>query len=112
MVIVKIAALLLFIALGVTAFNGDNFTPFYGGEEEGFGGVVTAASIIFFAYIGFDAISTSGEETRNPGRDLPIAILGSLGDRDAALHRRRDRGRRRAADGPARGRRRRRSRPP
>jgi len=78
MVLVKIAALLLFIVLGVTAFTSDNFTPFYGGEEEGFGGVVTAASIIFFAYIGFDAISTSGEETRNPGRDLPIAILGSL----------------------------------
>ena len=78
MVIIKLAALLLFIAIGVTAFNGDHFTPFYGGEEEGFNGVVTAASIIFFAYIGFDAISTSGEETRNPGRDLPIAILGSL----------------------------------
>jgi len=40
--------------------------------------VVTAASVIFFAYIGFDAVSTSGEETRNPGRDLPIAIVGSL----------------------------------
>ena len=78
MVVVKIAALLLFIAIGVTAFTADNFSPFYGGEEEGFGGVVTAASIIFFAYIGFDAISTSGEETTNPGRDLPIAILGSL----------------------------------
>jgi APA family basic amino acid/polyamine antiporter len=78
MVFVKIAALLLFIAIGVTAFTSDNFTPFYGGEEEGFSGVVTAASIIFFAYIGFDAISTSGEETKNPSRDLPIAILGSL----------------------------------
>jgi APA family basic amino acid/polyamine antiporter len=78
MVIVKIVALVLFIVLGVSAFTSDNFTPFYGGEEQGFGGVVTAASIIFFAYIGFDAISTSGEETRNPGRDLPIAIVGSL----------------------------------
>jgi basic amino acid/polyamine antiporter, APA family len=78
MVVVKIAALLMFIAVGVTAFSGDNFEPFYGGDEEGFGGVVTAASIIFFAYIGFDAISTSGEETTNPGRDLPIAIIGSL----------------------------------
>ena len=79
MVLVKIAALVMFIAIGVTAFNGDNFSPFYGGEKEGFSGVVTAASIIFFAYIGFDAISTSGEETKNPGRDLPIAILVSLG---------------------------------
>ena len=50
-------------------------TPF---APEGTGGVVTAASLIFFAYIGFDAISTSGEETKNPQRDLPIAILGSL----------------------------------
>ena len=79
MVLVKIAALLMFIVLGVGAFTSDNFTPFYGGEKEGFGGVVTAASIIFFAYNGFDAISTSGEETKNPGRDLPIAILVSLG---------------------------------
>ncbi len=79
MVLVKIAALLLFIVLGVTAFTSDNFTPFYGGSDPSFGGVVTAASIIFFAYIGFDAISTSGEETKNPGRDLPIAILVSLG---------------------------------
>ena len=78
MVVVKIVALLLFIGLGVTAFTSDNFTPFYGGEDQSFGGVVTAASIIFFAYIGFDAISTSGEETKNPSRDLPIAILGSL----------------------------------
>jgi APA family basic amino acid/polyamine antiporter len=78
MVLVKIAALLLFIVLGITAFSSDNFSPFYGGEKEGFSGVVTAASIIFFAYIGFDAISTSGEETKNPGRDLPIAIIGSL----------------------------------
>ena len=44
----------------------------------GFDGVVSAASLIFFAYIGFDAISTSGEETKNPQKDLPIAILGSL----------------------------------
>ncbi|HZH25378.1 MAG TPA: amino acid permease [Solirubrobacteraceae bacterium] len=79
MVLVKIAALLMFIVVGVTAFDGDNFSPFYGGEKEGISGVVTAASIIFFAYIGFDAISTSGEETKNAGRDLPIAILASLG---------------------------------
>jgi APA family basic amino acid/polyamine antiporter len=75
MVFVKTAILLLFIALAFTAFNSDNLTPFFHG---GFDGVVSAASLIFFAYIGFDAISTSGEETRNPQRDLPIAILSSL----------------------------------
>jgi APA family basic amino acid/polyamine antiporter len=75
MVVIKLLVLALFLALGVTAFNSDNFTPFM---PEGTDGVVTAASVIFFAYIGFDAVSTSGEETRNPGRDLPIAIVGSL----------------------------------
>jgi basic amino acid/polyamine antiporter, APA family len=75
MVFVKTAILLLFIALAFTAFNSDNLSPFMRG---GFDGVVSAASLIFFAYIGFDAISTSGEETKNPQRDLPIAILGSL----------------------------------
>ena len=52
-----------------------NLSPF---APNGFDGVVTAASVVFFAYIGFDAISTSGEETMRPGRDLPIAIIGSL----------------------------------
>jgi basic amino acid/polyamine antiporter, APA family len=75
MVFVKSGILLLFIALAFTAFNSDNLTPFMHG---GFDGVVSAASLIFFAYIGFDAISTSGEETKNPQRDLPIAIIGSL----------------------------------
>jgi len=75
MVIVKLAILGLFLVLGVTAFTSDNLTPF---TPEGTGGMVTAASVIFFAYIGFDAVSTSGEETKNPGRDLPIAIIGSL----------------------------------
>jgi APA family basic amino acid/polyamine antiporter len=75
MVFVKVGILLLFIVLAFTAFDGDNLRPF---APEGTSGVVTAASLIFFAYIGFDAISTSGEETRRPQRDLPIAILGSL----------------------------------
>jgi basic amino acid/polyamine antiporter, APA family len=75
MVVLKLAVLGLFLVLGVTAFNGDNLTPF---TPEGGGGVVTAAAVIFFAYIGFDAVSTSGEETKNPSRDLPIAIVGSL----------------------------------
>jgi basic amino acid/polyamine antiporter, APA family len=75
MVITKLAIVVLFIVLAVTGFHSGNLHPF---APHGFNGVVTAASVIFFAYIGFDAISTSGEETKNPGRDLPIAIIGSL----------------------------------
>ncbi len=75
MVVIKISILVMFIVLAFTAFNSDHLTPF---APEGSSGVVTAASLIFFAYIGFDAISTSGEETRRPQRDLPVAILGSL----------------------------------
>jgi APA family basic amino acid/polyamine antiporter len=77
MVAIKLAVLALFIVLGLTAFDGDNFSPFFV-EGEGLSGTVTAASLIFFAYIGFDAVSTSGEEVENPGRDLPRAIIGSL----------------------------------
>jgi APA family basic amino acid/polyamine antiporter len=75
MVFIKIAILLLFIALGITAFDSDNFSPFF---VEGVSGTVTAASLIFFAYIGFDAVSTSSEEVNRPQRDLPLAIVGSL----------------------------------
>src|SRR3954462_1987514 len=75
MVMIKVAIVILFIILAFTGFDSGNLPPF---NPEGFGGVVTAASVIFFAYIGFDAVSTSGEETRNPSRDLPIAIVGSL----------------------------------
>ena len=75
MVILKLAILVFFVVAGVTAFNGDNFSPF---APHGMSGVVDAAALIFFAYIGFDAVSTSGEECRRPARDLPIAIVGSL----------------------------------
>ena len=75
MVILKLAILVFFIVVGVTAFNGDNFSPF---APHGASGVVDAAALIFFAYIGFDAVSTSGEESRRPAKDLPIAIVGSL----------------------------------
>jgi basic amino acid/polyamine antiporter, APA family len=75
MVVTKLLIIVLFIGLAFTGFESGNLTPF---SPHGFDGVVTAASVIFFAYIGFDAISTSGEETKNPGRDLPIAIIGSL----------------------------------
>jgi basic amino acid/polyamine antiporter, APA family len=75
MVVIKIAIVILFIVLAFTGFESSNLKPF---NPEGFGGVWTAASVIFFAYIGFDAISTSGEEVKRPARDLPIAIITSL----------------------------------
>jgi APA family basic amino acid/polyamine antiporter len=75
MVVIKIGIVLLFIVLAFTGFDSGNLSPF---NPKGFDGIVTAGSVVFFAYIGFDAISTSGEETRNPGRDLPIAIIASL----------------------------------
>lgn len=75
MVFIKLTIVSLFIVIAATGFHADNLTPF---APNGFDGIVSAASVIFFAYIGFDAISTSGEETKNPGRDLPIAIIGSL----------------------------------
>jgi basic amino acid/polyamine antiporter, APA family len=76
MVIFKTVVLLFFVAVGFSAFNGhhfDNFAP------NGFSGIANAAALIFFAYIGFDAISTAGGEAKKPGRDLPIAILAALG---------------------------------
>jgi APA family basic amino acid/polyamine antiporter len=63
MVTLKIAILIFFIVVGVGSINGDNFSPWSSG---GFNGTVDAAALIFFAYIGFDAISTSGEEAKNP----------------------------------------------
>jgi basic amino acid/polyamine antiporter, APA family len=75
MVFTKLSIIVLFIVLAFTGFNSDNLHPF---APNGFSGIVDGAAIVFFAYIGFDAISTSGEETKNPGRDLPIAIVGSL----------------------------------
>jgi basic amino acid/polyamine antiporter, APA family len=75
MVVIKLAIVVLFIVLAFTGFDSANLSPF---APKGFDGIVTAGSVVFFAYIGFDAISTSGEETMNPGRHLPIAIIGSL----------------------------------
>jgi APA family basic amino acid/polyamine antiporter len=76
MVVVKLAALALFVVVGGTHLNAANFTPF---SPNGFTGIHNAAAIVFFAYIGFDAISTAAEETRDPNRNLPIGILGGLG---------------------------------
>ena len=75
MVAVKLLALGLFIAAGLTKINPANYTPFAPG---GFTGIHNGAAIVFFAYIGFDAISTAAEETKNPQRNLPIGILGGL----------------------------------
>jgi basic amino acid/polyamine antiporter, APA family len=75
MVVGKILVLLFFIAVAFSAFDGDHFSDF---APNGFDGIEEAAALIFFAYIGFDAVSTGSEETRRPQRDLPIAIVGSL----------------------------------
>ncbi|HEY6890878.1 MAG TPA: amino acid permease [Solirubrobacter sp.] len=76
MVGVKLVILAFFIVVAfAAAFSTDNLKPF---APEGVHGVVSAAAVIFFAYIGFDAVSTGAEEARNPKRDLPIAIVGSL----------------------------------
>lgn len=83
-VVIKLAVILLFIGFGAFYISVDNWTPFIPenvtGEYGKFGwsGVAQAAAIIFFAYIGFDAVSTTAQEAKNPQRDLPIGILGSL----------------------------------
>jgi APA family basic amino acid/polyamine antiporter len=88
-VIVKVCVLIVFIGLGINYIMGHhseavaNWTPFippnpghYG--DFGWSGIATAAGVIFFAYIGFDAVSTAAQESKNPRRDMPIGILGSL----------------------------------
>lgn len=75
MVIVKMAILFFFIYAGVQYVKPEHWTPFM---PNGFAGVWVGASLIFFAYIGFDAVSTAAEECRRPERDLPIGIIGSL----------------------------------
>ena len=85
LVLVKVVALIVFVAVALPYFEAANFEPFmpFGfpksmspdGVERG---VMAAAAIIFFAFYGFDAIATAAEETKNPGRDLPIGIVGSM----------------------------------
>lgn len=75
MVIIKLLVLALFIGVGAFHIDMANYTPF---APNGFRGIHQGAAIVFFAYIGFDAISTAGEETKNPQRNLPIGILGGL----------------------------------
>ncbi len=76
MVVIKLCALALFVVVGATHINPANYHPF---APNGFTGIHQGAAIVFFAYIGFDAISTAAEETRDPQRNLPIGILGGLG---------------------------------
>jgi basic amino acid/polyamine antiporter, APA family len=84
LVIIKLTALACFVTLALPAFNGANLEPFMpygftshveGGEARG---VMAAAAIVFFAFYGFDAVATSAEEAKNPGRDLKIGIIGSM----------------------------------
>ena len=74
-VFIKIAVILAFIGLAAWHVNPSNWRPFM---PFGFGGVMTAAAIVFLAYVGFDAVSTTAEEAVNPQRDLPIGIIASL----------------------------------
>ena len=81
-VLVKVTVILLFIAIGIFYVNPDNWHPFIPEEkapgEFGVGGVLRAASIIFFAYVGFEAVSTAAAEAKNPQKDMPFGIIGSL----------------------------------
>ena len=82
-VMIKIAVVLTFIILGWQYINNDNYNPYIPDNtgnfgDFGFSGIIRAAAIVFFAYIGFDAVSTAAQEAKNPKRDMPIGILGSL----------------------------------
>jgi len=82
-VVIKVAVILAFILVGMFFVNTDNWHPFIPEAtgkpgEFGWSGILRAATIVFFAYIGFEAVSTAGQEARNPRRDMPFGILGSL----------------------------------
>ncbi len=75
MVLVKVGAVLVFVFGAASAVDVSNWTPYM---PNGFSGVITGAAIVFFTYIGFDSVSTAAEETKNPQRDMPIGIIGTL----------------------------------
>jgi len=82
-VFVKLGVVLLFIAVAIKAINPANWHPFIPPNtghwgDFGWSGVMRGASLVFFAYIGFDAVSTAAQEAKNPQRDMPIGIIGSL----------------------------------
>ncbi|WP_149241015.1 amino acid permease [Dyadobacter sp. 32] len=83
LVVVKVAVVLIFISLGWSHINPDNYVPYIPantGNYENFGwsGIATGAAVVFFAFIGFDAVSTAAQEAKNPQKGMPIGILGSL----------------------------------
>ena len=83
-VLLKVSVVLIFIAVGWKYIHPENYTPYIPENtgtfgEFGFSGIIRAAAIVFFAYIGFDAVSTAAQEAKNPKRDMPIGILLSLG---------------------------------
>jgi APA family basic amino acid/polyamine antiporter len=75
MVLLKLAAIIAFVLAGANYIKTENWTPFM---PNGYAGLLTGGSIIFFTYIGFDSVSTAAEEARNPQRDVPIGIIGTL----------------------------------
>jgi APA family basic amino acid/polyamine antiporter len=75
MVVLKLVIIAFFVLVGAFYVKPENWTPF---APNGFAGISSAAAIIFFAYIGFDAVSTAAEETKNPQRDMPIGMIASL----------------------------------
>jgi APA family basic amino acid/polyamine antiporter len=81
-VLIKLTVLIAFILIGATYVNPANWSPFVpaneGGAHYGLQGILRAASIVFFAYVGFEAVSTAAGEARNPQKDIPVGILGSL----------------------------------
>jgi APA family basic amino acid/polyamine antiporter len=83
MVIVKVSVIIIFIAIGIAFVQADNWDPFIPENtgkwgQYGWSGILRGAGVIFFAYIGFDAVSTAAQEAKNPQRDMPTGILGSL----------------------------------
>ena len=82
-VFLKIAVILIFVVLGWQFIQNDNYTPYIPANtgtlgEFGVSGIFRGAAIVFFAFLGFDAVSTAAQETKNPKRDMPIGILVSL----------------------------------
>ena len=82
-VVVKLAVVLTFISVGIHYIKRENYVPFIPPNtghfgEFGWSGIMRAAAVIFFAYIGFDTVSTAAQEARNPKKDIPIGIIGSL----------------------------------
>jgi APA family basic amino acid/polyamine antiporter len=84
MVVIKVCTIILFVILGIGFINSENWTPFIPENTGVFGqfgwsGILRGAGLVFFAYIGFDTVSTLAQDAKNPQRDLPRGILGSLG---------------------------------